>query len=62
MKNIIYAVLLTLLVWMPTPSHAQADPVLTGMIIEFTNKAKSQYDSQLKAMAVITEGHVWLTI
>jgi len=60
MKNIIYAILLALFVWLPIPSHAQADPVLTEMIIEFTNKAKSQYDSQLKAMAVITEGHVWL--
>lgn len=40
--------------------HAQVDPVLTGMIIEYTNKAKSQYNTQLETMAVETEGHVWL--
>ena len=60
MKNTVYTVLLTLLVCMPTVSRAQVDPVLAGMIVEFTQKAKSQYDSQLKTMAIETEGHVWL--
>ena len=60
MKNIVYTLLLVLLVCLPTVSRAQVDPVLAGMIVEFTQKAKSQYDSQLKTMAIETEGHVWL--
>ena len=61
MKTIVLPILLGLLVWMnPTRSYAQIDPVLTGMIIDYTNKAKSQYNSQLKTMATETEGHVWL--
>lgn len=60
MKKVIYTILLALLVCLPRVSHAQVDPVLTGMIVEFTQKAKSQYDSQLKTMAIETEGHVWL--
>ncbi len=60
MKNTACAILLTLLVCLPTASRAQVDPVLAGMIVEFTQKAKSQYDSQLKTMAIETEGHVWL--
>lgn len=60
MKKVIYTILLALLVCLPTVSHAQVDPVLAGMIVEFTQKAKSQYDSQLKTMAIETEGHVWL--
>lgn len=61
MKTIVLPILLGLLVWMnPTRSYAQMDPVLTGMIIDYTNKAKSQYNSQLKTMATETEGHVWL--
>ena len=61
MRNTIYTILLALLVWMqPGVAHAQMDPVLTGMIIEYTNKAKSQYNTQLETMAMETEGHVWL--
>lgn len=60
MKNIVYVILLILSVCMPSVSHAQVDPVLAGMIIEYTNKAKSQYNSQLETMAVETEGHIWL--
>lgn len=45
---------------MPNVSHAQVDPVLAGMIIEYTNKAKSQYNTQLETMAIETEGHIWL--
>lgn len=60
MKKVIYTILLALLVCLPTVSHAQVDPVLAGMIVEFTQKAKSQYNSQLKTMAIETEGHVWL--
>ena len=61
MRNTVYSILLALLVWMlPNVAHAQMDPVLTGMIIEYTNKAKSQYNTQLETMAMETEGHVWL--
>lgn len=60
MRNIVCATLLILSVCMPSVSHAQVDPVLAGMIIEYTNKAKSQYNSQLETMAVETEGHIWL--
>ncbi len=60
MKKVIYTILLALLVCLPRVSHAQVDPVLAGMIVEFTQKAKSQYNSQLKTMAIETEGHVWL--
>lgn len=60
MRNIVCAILLILSVCMPSVSHAQVDPVLAGMIIEYTNKAKSQYNSQLETMAVETEGHIWL--
>ena len=45
---------------MPSLSYAQLDPTLTAMILEYTQKAKSQYNSQLEVMAVETEGHVWL--
>lgn len=61
MKHTIYSILLILLVWLaPCKSHAQTDPALAGMILEFTEKAKSQYNSQLETMAMETEGHVWL--
>lgn len=60
MRNIACIILLILSVCMPSVSHAQVDPVLAGMIIEYTNKAKSQYNSQLTTMAVETEGHIWL--
>ena len=61
MKNIILSILLILFAFgTPTKLYAQLDPTLTGMIIAYTEKAKSQYESQLGAMAVETEGHVWL--
>ena len=60
MRNIVCVILLILSVCMPSVSHAQVDPVLAGMIIEYTNKAKSQYNFQLETMAVETEGHIWL--
>ncbi len=60
MRNFVCIILLILSVCMPSVSHAQVDPVLAGMIIEYTNKAKSQYNSQLATMAVETEGHIWL--
>lgn len=61
MRNIVYTILSVLLSFGFSSSlEAQVDPGLTAMIIEYTNKAKSQYNSQLEAMALETEGHVWL--
>ena len=56
-----HIVLVLSFLWMvPSLSFAQLDPTLTAMILEYTQKAKSQYNSQLEVMAVETEGHVWL--
>lgn len=53
MKHTIYSILLILLVWLaPCQSHAQTDPALAGMILEFTEKAKSQYNTQLETMGM----------
>ena len=61
MRNTIYILSLVCLVWLSTsPSYAQMDPTLTAMILEYTQKARSQYNTQLETMAVETEGHVWL--
>lgn len=60
MRYTLYIILLILSLCVPTAGHAQIDPVLTGMILEYTNKAKSQYNSQLETMSMETEGHVWL--
>ena len=61
MKKSLFVILLLCLPWLlPSPVHAQLDPPLTAMILEYTQKAKSQYNTQLETMAVETEGHVWL--
>ena len=61
MRNTTLAILLAGLSWLlPSPLQAQVDPTLTAMILEYTEKAKSQYKAQLQTMAVETEGHVWL--
>ena len=58
MKQFIFFLFLVCL--LPLSGHAQVDPVLTGMIIEFTKKAESQYNAQLKLMAAESAGHIWL--
>lgn len=58
MKQFIFLLFLVTLV--PLSGHAQVDPVLTGMIIEFTKKAESQYNAQLKLMGAESAGHIWL--
>ena len=59
MRNIVYTILSVLLSFgFASYSEAQVDPGLTAMIVEYTNKAKSQYNSQLETMAMETEGHV----
>lgn len=61
MRKTILAILLACLSWLlPSQLQAQVDPTLTAMILEYTEKAKSQYKAQLQTMAVETEGHVWL--
>ena len=61
MKKSLFVILLLCLPWLlPSPVHAQLDPTLTAMILEYTQKAKSQYNTQLETMAVETEGHVCL--
>lgn len=61
MNNAIYTILLILLVWLsPLTSMAQVDPVLSGMILDYTDKAKKQYKSQTEVMSLQTEGHIWL--
>ena len=61
MKRPITIITLTLLTLLtPISTHAQTDPTLAGMILAYTEKAQSQYKSQLGVMAMETEGHVWL--
>lgn len=61
MKHNILTILLILSVWMtPTLATAQIDPVLSGMILEYTDKAKKQYKSQMEMMNAEATGHVWL--
>ena len=43
----------------PEKAKAQNDPVLAGMVLAFTEKAKNEYDSQLGAMALESTGHIW---
>ena len=39
--------------------HAQTDPVLSGMIVLYTDKAEKQLKSQEKVMLLQTTGHIW---
>ena len=39
--------------------YAQSDPVLTGMIIAYTDKAEKQLKSQEKTKLLQTTGHIW---
>lgn len=38
---------------------AQTDPVLSGMIVLYTDKAEKQLKSQEKVMLLQTTGHIW---
>ena len=58
MKHIVLLLLLAVL--LPLPGHAQIDPILTGMIIEYTKKAEAQYNAQIKLMGAESAGHIWL--
>ena len=58
MKHIVLLLLLAVL--LPLPGHAQIDPILTRMIIEYTKKAESQYNAQIKLMGAESAGHIWL--
>lgn len=37
-----------------------SDPVLAGMILLYTDKAKKEYKQQEAAMLLETTGHVWI--
>lgn len=41
--------------------EAQVDPVLSGMILGYTEKTKKQLKSQERAMMLETTGHIWLS-
>lgn len=58
MKHIVLLLLFAVL--LPLPGHAQIDPILTGMIIEYTKKAEAQYNAQIKLMGAESAGHIWL--
>ena len=60
MRNIILSILTILTAFAPEQAKAKIDPALTVMILEFTETAKKQYESQLETMALETEGHIWL--
>ena len=61
MKRIKHTILLILLLWtVPGTIHAQIDPGLTSMVLGFTDKAKSQYKTQIETMGLETSGHIWL--
>lgn len=40
--------------------HAQTDPALAGMIVTYTDKAKSELKAQEKVMLLQTTGHLWI--
>lgn len=44
---------------MAIPASAQTDPVLAGLVVDFTAKARSSLKSQQQAMALISVGHTW---
>lgn len=39
--------------------HAQLDPILTGMVLIYTEKAKKTLKNQEKVMLLQTTGHIW---
>ena len=40
--------------------QAQNDPVLTGMIYAYTDKAEKELKNQEKVMLMQTTGHIWM--
>lgn len=57
MKRAIF-ILITLLC-VSTKVHAQIDPVLAGMVLIYTEKAKKTLKNQEKVMLLQTTGHIW---
>lgn len=49
-----------MLVALVSKSSAQTDPVLAGMIINYTNQAEKELKNQEKVMLMQTTGHIWL--
>lgn len=57
MKRLIF--ILTIVILSAKTIYAQSDPVLTGMIMAYTDKAEKQLKSQEKTMLLQTTGHIW---
>lgn len=57
MKRLIF--ILAIVILSVKTMYAQSDPVLTGMIIAYTDKAEKQLKSQEKTMLLQTTGHIW---
>jgi hypothetical protein len=51
--------LILFLVMAAVKVNAQSDPVLSGMIVAYTEAAEKQLKSQEKAMLLQTTGHIW---
>lgn len=48
-----------LLMCMGIKVHAQLDPILTGIVLIYTEKAKKTLKNQEKVMLLQTTGHIW---
>lgn len=58
MKTVIIYLAMTLLSF--DKVQAQNDPVLTGMIYAYTDKAEKELKNQEKVMLMQTTGHIWM--
>ncbi|WP_370526964.1 hypothetical protein [Bacteroides sp. 51] len=59
MTRIVFGCLFALLA-VAQQVQAQTDPILTGMIVAYTDKAENQLKAQEKAMMMQTAGHLWI--
>lgn len=60
-KQRIFLLMWTLFVFISIQQvQAQTDPALAGMIVVYTDKAKSELKAQEKAMLLQTTGHLWI--
>lgn len=58
MRTVIICLAMTLLSFGKV--QAQNDPVLTGMIYAYTDKAEKELKNQEKVMLMQTTGHIWM--
>ncbi len=57
MKKVLLSLLLAILSF--TDTLAQNDPVLAGLITDYTNKAKTELEKQEEMMLLMSTGHIW---